>query len=158
MSGRHGLEVKTSQGRHAEAIGERALSTRREIREISSPYLSRSHCWSRCTSTIPFFKMVSSFPVLGAETSRQRTFRLSWQTNRQTSSRRSSNGRTWTKKERKRASGDGCSVDLKGSMCRWENLFGAKQTTTYESWQLFQECNLLDVVASGSWMHKDDGE
>ena len=37
LSGRHGLEVKTSQGRRAEAIGERALSTRKEIREISSP-------------------------------------------------------------------------------------------------------------------------
>ena len=64
-------------GRHAEAIGERALSTRKEIHEISSPYLSSSHCWSRCTSTIPLFKMVSSFPMLGAEKSRQRTFRLS---------------------------------------------------------------------------------
>ena len=34
MSGRHGLEVKTSQGRHAEATGERALSLRREIAGI----------------------------------------------------------------------------------------------------------------------------
>ena len=59
LSGRHGLEVKASQGRHAEAIGERALSFRREMREFSSPYVSSSHCWSRCTSMIPLFKMMS---------------------------------------------------------------------------------------------------
>ena len=63
-------------------------SARKLGRGISSPYLSSSHCRSRCTSMISLFKMVSrggiqqlkkgwSFPVLGAEKSRQRTFRLS---------------------------------------------------------------------------------
>ena len=32
-------------------------------------------------------------------------------------------------------------------MCRCENLFGAKQTTTYESWQLLE-----NAVGSMSWL------
>ena len=32
-------------------------------------------------------------------------------------------------------------------MCRWEHLFGATQTTTYESWKLFK-----NAVGSMSWL------
>ena len=62
------------------------------------------------------------------------------------------------KGRQKKGLGDGCSVDLGGSMCRWEILFGVKQTTTYESWQLFK-----NAVRPMWWLRalgcaKDDGE
>ena len=42
------------------------------------------------------------------------------------------------KGRKKKGLGDGCSVDLGGSMCKWEILFRVKQTTAHEPWQLFK--------------------
>ena len=79
-------------------------------------------------------------------------------TNRQTSSHRSSNRRTWTKGRKKKGLGDGCSVDLGRSMCRWEIFVWCQPDNHVRIVAVIQECSAPDVVASGSWMRKDDGE
>ena len=154
LSGRHGLEVKTLQGRHAKAIGERALSTRKEMREISWPYLSSSHCWSRCTFTISLFKMVS------AEVFNNIHFRYLEQKHRDKEHSASRDrpivrpvpvaAATEERGQRKKEKG------LREMGAQWISddqcadgkfSFGVKQTTTYESWQLFE-----NAVGSMSWL------
>ena len=61
------------------------------------------------------------------------------------------------KEQRKRALEMGAQWISEDQCADGKFLFGAKQTTTYESWQR-KECSAPDVVASGSRMRKDDGE
>ena len=146
-------------GRHAEAIGERALSTRKEIREISSPYLSSSHCWSRCTSMTSLFKMVSRGGISIIE--KRMAISDTWSRKNRDQEHSASRGRPVVrpvpvaaateehghKEERKRAREMGAQW-ISEDQCADGNFFlGVKQTTTYESWQIFKT-----AVGSMSWL------